>query len=174
MKRCVLVLTAMLIPGAVHAQEPAWKGLDRSALSTVFVLDDAGVETRGKLLRLDHDAIVVLVNGSERRFETRRVASVTKRGDSLRNGVVIGAVVGIVSGVLGSAMAECKNDRGGFSGCGAGTRVGLAVLSTGLYAAAGAGIDAAIQGRTVLYQAPTLRLAIQARGGASVAVRLTW
>ena len=66
MKRYVLVLTALLIPGALHAQEPApaWKGIDPSALSTVFVLDDApGRGTRGQLLRLDPDAIVVLVDG---------------------------------------------------------------------------------------------------------------
>jgi hypothetical protein len=160
----------MLIPGAVHAQEPesAWKGLDRSALSTVFVLDDAGVETRGQLLRLDPDAIVVLVNGSERRFDTRRVARVSKRGDSLKNGAVNGLIVGIGLSVLSIATVDC----GHASDCRQ-AQAGASILSTGLYAAIGTAIDAAIQGRTVVYQAPT-RTTPQSRGGASISVRLTW
>lgn len=171
MKRCVLVLVVLLIPGALHAQEPepAWKGLDRSALSTVFVLDDAGVETRGQLLRLDRDAIVVLVNGSERRFETERVARVSKRGDSLKNGAVAGLVFGLVTGVLNAAVVDC----GQANRCRE-AQAGLAVLSTGLYTAIGTAIDAAIQGRTVLYRAPTRQTASPSRGGASVSVRLTW
>ena len=171
MKRFVLVLTAMLISGALHAQEPepAWKGLDRSALSTVFVLDDAGVETRGQLLRLDPDAIVVLVNGSERRFDTQRVARVSKRGDSLKNGAVNGLVVGITLSVLAIATVDC----GQTSDCRQ-TQVAASVLSTGLYTAIGTAIDAAIPGRTVLYQAPTPRTSIQSRGGPSISVRLTW
>lgn len=171
MKRYVLVLTALLIPVALHAQEPepAWKGLDRSALSTVFVLDDRGVETRGQLLRLDPDAVVVLVNGSERRFETERVARVSRRGDSLKNGAVAGLVFGLVTGVLGAAVTDC----GQASHC-RGTQAGLAVLSAGVYTAIGTAIDAAIQGRTVLYQAPTRKTAIQSGGGAAVSVRFTW
>jgi hypothetical protein len=176
MKPWVMVLLAVVVPGAIHAQAPATagKGLKVAELPTVFVVDDVGVETTGKLLRLDHEAIVVLVNGAERRFETRRVARVTKRGDSLKNGVLIGTVVGLVSGVLGSAIAECANDQGGFSGCGAGAKLGLVLLSTGVYAAIGTGIDAAIQGRTVLYQAPPRRPDSQSKGGASFAIRWTW
>jgi hypothetical protein len=171
MKRYVLVLTVMLIPGALYAQEPepAWKGIDRSALSTVFVLDDAGVETRGQLLRLDRDAIVVLVNGSERRFETRRVARVSKRGDSLKNGAIAGLVFGLVTGALNAAVVDC----GQANRCRE-TQAGLAVLSGGLYAAIGTAIDAAIQGRTVMYQAPTRQPVAWSRGGAAVSVRMTW
>ena len=106
-----MVLLAVIVPGTIHAQAPApataSKGLKLAALPTVFVVDDVGVETTGKLLRLDHEAVVVLVNGSEHRFETRRVARVTRRGDSLKNGVIIGTVFGLVSGVIGSAIAEC-------------------------------------------------------------------
>ena len=108
MKRYVLVLTALLIPGALHAQEPAtaFKGIDSSALSTVFVLDVSGIETRGQLLRLDTDAIVVLVDGAERRFDTQRVARVSKRGDSLKNGARNGLIVGIVSGVMSAVTVR--------------------------------------------------------------------
>jgi hypothetical protein len=171
MTRYVLVLTALLIPGALQAQEPdpAWRGLDRSALSTVFVLDDAGLETRGQLLRLDPDAVVVLVNGSERRFETRSVARVSKRGDSLKNGAISGLVVGITMGILGAVVVDC----GQANRCRE-AQFAQTVLSTGLYTAIGTAIDAAVQGRTVLYQAPTPRATIQSRGGAAISVRLTW
>ena len=170
MKPCVLVLTAVLIPGALHAQEaqPALKGLDRSALSTVFVLDDTGVETRGQLLRLDSEAIVVLVDGSERRFETHRVARVSRRGDSLRNGVITGLIVGIVDSVVFLAISQCG------ASCDERARVALAVINIGMYTAIGTAIDAAIKGRTVLYQAPPMRMTNQPRGGAAVSVRLTW
>jgi hypothetical protein len=170
MKRFVLVLTAMLIPGALHAQEPepAWKGLDRSALSTVFVLDDAGVETRGQLLRLDSDAIVVMVNGSERRFDTARVARVSKRGDSLKNGALIGLAVGIAGAVAAVTTIKCDGS------CDRRLQAAWLTVNTGVYAAVGTAIDAAIQGRTVLYRAPAPRPAVQSRGRASVSMRFTW
>jgi hypothetical protein len=170
MKRYVLVLTALLTPGALHAQEPepAWKGLDRSALSTVFVLDDAGVETRGQLLRLDPDAIVVLVNGSERRFDTARVARVSKRGDSLKNGALIGLAVGIVEAAVAVTTIKCGGS------CDRGLQAAWLTVNTGVYAAIGTGIDAAIQGRTVLYQAPAPRPVIQSPRAAAVSVRFTW
>jgi hypothetical protein len=170
MKRCVLVLTAMLIPCAAHAQEPepAWKGLDRSALPTVFVLDAGGVETRGQLVSLDSDAVVVLVNGSRRCFDTARVARVSKRGDSLKNGAIAGLVVGIVGAVAAIATIRCE------ASCDRGWQAAWLTVNTGVYTAIGTGIDAAIQGRTILYQAPPPRRTVEPRGGAALSVRWTW
>ena len=168
MKRYVLVLTALLIPGVLHAQEPAWKGIESSALSTVFVLDDAGVETRGKLLRLDTDAIVVLVDGSERRFDTQRVARVSKRGDSLKNGALTGLVIGLVQAVVVVAIQDCRGS------CDMRAMGALLAANAVSYVAMGTAIDAAISGRTVLYQAPAPKPAVQSRGGAALSVRFTW
>jgi type IV secretory pathway TrbD component len=170
MKRYVLALAVMLMPGALHAQDAgsAWNGLDRSTLSTVFVLDDAGVETRGQLVRLDPDAIVVLVNGAERRFETRRVERVSKRGDSLRNGAIAGLAAGIVQAVLVVGTQKCA------ASCSEGVRMWFLAANTAVYTAVGTAIDAAIQGRTVMYRAPTPRPANQSRTSASFSVRLTW
>jgi len=170
MKRCLLVLMATLIPGAVHAQEPepAWTGLDRAALSTVFVLDNAGVETRGQLLRLDREAIVVLVNGSERRFDTERVARVSRRGDSLKNGALTGLVIGIAQAVAIVAIQDCRDS------CDRRAMGGLLAANTVTYVALGTALDAAIRGRTVLYQAPTPRPAVESRRGAALSVRWTW
>ena len=119
----------------------------------MFVLDDTGQEVTGKLLRLDRDALVILVEGQELQFEAARVKRLDKRGDSLRNGAYIGAVVGLVMGILSAKIADCVDDTGRVGSCGAGTQVGFTMLSAGLYAAIGTGVDAVVRGRTTLYEA---------------------
>lgn len=168
------VLAAMLVPASVYAQAaPASSGINRTALPTVFVLDERGVETRGKLLKLDDKDVVLLVGDEERRFDTRTVARVAKRGDSLKNGAVAGLVKGLLLGAVTSGVAECEQD-GHYQGCGAGTRVAFTAMSGGIYAAMGTAIDAAFQGRTTLYEAPRPpKSAVSARG-ASFALRLRW
>ena len=91
MTRCVAILSAALIPATVCAQEPVrvWPGLEARPLSTVYVKDDTGMETAGRLLSLDPASLVLLVDGAERRFESAHVTRVQKRGDSLRNGAII-------------------------------------------------------------------------------------
>jgi hypothetical protein len=160
----VALLIAALSPGVASAQEAAsnWPGLVSSQLSTVYVLDNTGAETSGKLLRLNPDSIVLLVDGAERRFETARVARIQKRGDSLRNGAIIGAVVGVAMGILTAGISDCPGDHPG-GGC-PGSRAALFLVSTGVYSAIGVGIDALIPGRTTLYEASKAPTAA-ARGG---------
>ena len=152
----IAALVVVLAPSVVCAQGTgtSWPGLDMetAGLSTVYVLDDTGVETSGRFLRLDPDSIVLLVGGVEHRLEAARVRRIEKRGDSLRNGAVIGAIVGAVMGVLVAGLADCPGtDQDG--GC-AGARTAGVLLSTGAYAAIGTGIDAWVVGRTTLYEAP--------------------
>jgi len=155
MKRLAAILIATLVPGAAHAQNETsrWPALAPSGgIETVYVTDDSGAETTGRLLRLTPDSIVLLVNGAERQFDAARVRRIQRRGDSLKNGAIIGAVVGVGMGLLAGGIADCgRDDPGG--GC-PGTRVAALLVSTGVYAAVGAGIDALIQGRTTLYEAP--------------------
>ena len=151
--RWIAVMVATLVPGAVGAQETpqGWPGLATSDLSTVYVLDDAGMETSGRLIRLNPDSLDLLVDGAERRFEAIRVTRIQKRGDSLRNGALIGAVVGLGMGLVGGGISDCPGDDPGGS-C-PGTRASLVLFSTGLYAAIGTAIDALVIGRTTLYRA---------------------
>ena len=146
----------------------------------MYVLDNTGTETSGKLLRLNPDSIVLLVDGAERRFETARVARIQKRGDSLRNGAIIGAVVGVAMGIITAGISDCPGDRPG-GGC-PGSRAALFLVSTGVYSAIGTGIDALIPGRTTLYEASKAPSAAD-RGGsaplafrrrAAVSVRVRW
>jgi hypothetical protein len=182
MKRCIPILIAALIPGGVCAQETAagWPAQTSSGLSTVYVRDDSGVETSGKLLHLNPDSIVILVDGAERRFDAARVTRIQRRGDSLRNGAIIGAIVGVGLGFVTAGIADCPGDRPG-GGC-PGSRAALFMVSTGVYAAIGTGIDALIPGRTTLYEASKTPSAadrgepapIAFRSRAAVNVRVRW
>jgi hypothetical protein len=175
-------LAATLVPGAVVAQEApqGWSGLATSDLSTVYVLDDTGMETSGRLLRLNPDSLDLLVDGTERRFEAMRVRRIQKRGDSLRNGAVIGAVVGLGMGLVAGGISDCPGDDPGGS-C-PGTRAALVLFSTGMYAAIGTAIDALLVGRTTLYRAanegPTVVLEGSApsmyRGRAGINLIVRW
>jgi hypothetical protein len=151
------VVTLLLIamgPAIASAQNVvgSWPGLDPSRLSTVYVVDDTGTETEGRLLRLDPDALVLLVDSTERRFEAARVKRIQRRGDSLKNGAIIGAVVGGVMGALAAGISDCPSFDGS-DGC-PGTRVGLFFFSVGVYSAIGTAIDALIPGRTTIYPTP--------------------
>jgi len=165
------VVVVALVPGVANAQDTAarWPGLASSRLSTVYVLDDSGAETSGKLLRLNPDSLVLLVDGHERQFESARVARIQKRGDSLRNGAIIGAVVGVALGVVTAGISDCPGDHPG-GGC-PGSRAALFLVSTGVYSAIGTGIDALIPGRTTLYEAPKTPPAADGGGFAAAAFR---
>ena len=121
-------------PVTVHAQEPlgGWRGLNVSALDTIYVTDDAGRQTEGKLLRLEPDSVVMLVEGAEQRFDAARVRRIDRRGDSLKNGTLIGVAIGVALGLVTAGIADCiDSDRPG-SSC-AGGRIALFAVSTGVY-----------------------------------------
>ena len=176
MKRYVALLVAILVPGAASAQgtTQSWPGKAKTGSATVHVLDDTGAEFSGRLLRLDPDSLVLLVGDTERRFEAARVRRIEKRGDSLRNGAIIGAVVGVAIGALGMGMADCPGSGGG--SC-PGFRAAGVVISTGFYAAVGAGIDALAVGRTTWYEAPAAprrSARMPQHGRAAVRMSLRW
>lgn len=177
MKRCITILAAALVPGAVCAQGTAqsWPGLATAELSTVYVLDDTGVETSGRFLCLNPDSLVLLVDGAERRLEAARVKRIQKRGDSLRNGAFIGAIVGAGMGLIVAGISDCPGSDPGGS-C-PGTRAVAFLFSTGVYAAIGTGIDALVVGRTTLYEAPAVRspsARTQYRGRAAINLSFRW
>ena len=151
MKRCIALLALTLVPASVWAQDTLhnWNALNPSGLSTVYVLDDTGQETTGKFLRVDADSLVVLIDGREQRFEAARVKRVAKRGDSLKNGLYIGAIIGAAMGLFADA---CHDSSGRL--CHGGRKAASVAAIAGLYAAVGLVIDALKQGRTTLYEGP--------------------
>jgi hypothetical protein len=171
-------VVAVAAPSAAHAQgtTSTWPVRFLSNLPTVYVLDDTGTETAGKLLHLNPDSLVLLVGDTERRFEEGRIRRIQGRGDSVRNGLIIGAVIGAATGLIGAGVADCPGeDPGGHC---PGSRIALGLFSTGVYAAIGTGIDALISGRTTLYEAPIPPSSrMRGQGPARVAalnVRVRW
>jgi hypothetical protein len=151
--RVAVAGVAVLAPAAVQAQTAGWSKLDGSRQSVVYVQDDAGVETKGRLLRIDPGSLVIEVDGAERQYEAARVRRVQKR-DSFRNGAIIGAVFGAAWGLIGARIADCPGDDPG--GDCPGGRAALFAFGIGTCTGIGIGIDALIPGRTTLYQAPSV------------------
>ena len=177
MTRWMVILAILVVPGVVCAQGTmqSWPELDVTALPTVYVRDDAGGETVGRLLRIDSDALVLQVDGSERRFEAARVTRIQKRGDSLRNGAIIGALVGAGIGVFAAGIADCPGShRGGEC---PGARVAGFLGATVVYAGIGAGIDALVVGRTTVYEVPAAQTRSTrgpSRRGAALNLSFRW
>ena len=178
MRQCLILFAFVLLPSAVWAQEAkeSWPGLDASRISTVYVTDDTGKETEGRLLRLEQDSVVILAGQIERSFEAQHVWRIQKRGDSLKNGAVIGAVVGAAFGLLAAGISDCPALHRSCPGF----RVAVPMLSAGTYAAVGAGIDALFTGRTTLYEAKTnspptrKRISLSPSGYDRVAVKVSF
>lgn len=160
---------------AEQPQGSTWDGVRRQKLTTVYVRDTEGVNTTGKLLAFAPDALVLLVNGQERRIARERVLRVQTR-DSLKNGTIIGGVTGLVLGVLTAGIADCPSETR-TTGC-PGMRTSLYFVSAAIYAGLGAGIDAMIPGRTTIYQAPlpsrTTSLRDQTRGMNLAHATISW
>jgi hypothetical protein len=144
----VLALVAAITPAAhVYAQQEPARHLDRPALSLgqVYVEEDSGIETRGRVIRFDASMIEVrAADGEVRRFDMDHVRRISTRGDSLKNGATIGAAVGFVMGVLAAGFSDGCN--------GTGQQLTMVALGTVTYASIGTALDATIQGRTVIYQ----------------------
>ena len=108
----------------------------------LVVTDRSGREITGSLARLSDSAVTLVANGVERDVALTDVGRIEKRGDSLKNGALIGA------GVMAAPVLLWLG-----SGCdrGCGTLIGAAVFNAGLGAFVGALIDRAHEGRTSLF-----------------------
>lgn len=150
-------LALAVLPTQASAQEGSrvWPSLDTSGLPTVYVREHTGIETAGRLLSIDPASLVILADGAERRFEAGQVRQIDRRGDSLRNGALIGATIGMVLGALAAGVSDCPDPRPG-GGC-PGTRVAMFATSTAVWTSIGTAIDAAIPGRTTIYVATSPR-----------------
>jgi hypothetical protein len=69
-------------------------------LAEVHVTDHEGRVTRGRLIELDRDRLTLAESEGPRVFAIDEVRTIERRGDSLKNGAIIGAVVGILPAVL--------------------------------------------------------------------------
>jgi hypothetical protein len=120
--------------------------------NTVYVTETTGTETKGKIVEVSATSLVLDVNGIQRRLDQGSVQDVQRRGDSVWNGLLIGAAVGASAMLLADPTYErCANDPQRLC---ANSHMGERVLAVGVMGAAGAGIDALIGHRRYVYVAP--------------------
>ena len=138
-----LALMFGAVTGIADAQD--FSTVRVAGLPRLYVEDRSGKEVAGRLISVSDAALVVAIDGAPRTFTPADVTKVERRGDSLKNGMIIGAVVGL----LGPLIADCPGTaRVGRQGGCAGARVGYALGGMAIWAGIGAGIDALIPGRT--------------------------
>jgi hypothetical protein len=134
MKSFRLALVLMLVgAGSAGAQE---------SFKQVWVTQaDTGQVLQGRILELSHDSLSLLLQDNRRvDVPIDRVLRIEARGDSLKNGAAIGAVV-----FGGLAALGCAAAAGG-AYC-----ITPVAINIGLGALVGAGVDAMNGGRSTLY-----------------------
>jgi hypothetical protein len=148
-----VILRAVVLPlvfaasvaAPIGAQEVPSRTPRLSGMFTVFVLDRSGAETEGSLVSLTDSVLVVRTGAADRTFELDDVVRIYRKGDSLKNGAIIGALFGTATGL--ALAGGCSSGPG----CGAGTRTAAVFTSIAVWAAVGASLDALIAGRTLIW-----------------------
>ena len=142
---CVTIGFLLVNTGPLAAQEPLTYKYSVRPGDTLFVTDDTGTETRGRVVAVEPSALRLMVNGVEREWSAASIQRLERRGDSVKNGTIAGLVTG---GAFGTfvlvAAAPYVRDRE--------LLILLAFMGTGT--AIGAGTDALIPGRTLIYRQP--------------------
>ena len=146
----VILFSALALSAPAMAQTPGAAETRVKGFPIVYVTDPTGREIKGKLVSWNGSTIVIRAGGTDRTFGPGEMVRVDLRGDSLKNGALIGAGFGLFMGAVSSGIADCPGRGGG--GC-AGARVGFTLLGTAFYAAIGTAFDALIPGRTPLWHA---------------------
>ena len=151
----------LLLPTFAGAQEPV-KSFDQlntrlKVGDTVWVTDAQGREVKGKIRDLSATSLLLDAGGTPQDLQAARVATIQLQPkDSLKNGVLWGALAGFAGGALSCLLnPQCAGDEAG-----AGMATGLAIVGAAAGAGIGAGVDAAIKGpRLVIYRGAGTRSA---------------
>ena len=122
------------------------------ALPTVFVTDRAGHEMKGQLLNMTDSELNVKTGPVTRTFTPDEVSRVERKGDSLKNGTLIGLGAGLIG--AGAIFHSCLHSR--YSHC-TGSALTGALTWVALHTAIGTAIDAAIPGRTRIWPIKKVR-----------------
>lgn len=116
----------------------------------ITVVDAAGRTTEGRIGTLSRDRLLLATPAGPRALGEDDVAEIRqRRGDPLKNGVIIGAVAATAYYVTMAAIFSNIDDGGDVI---VGSAIAGGVLFAGIGAAAGAGIDALITHRQVIYR----------------------
>jgi hypothetical protein len=109
----------------------------------VSVIDSTGLETQGRVDAIDTSSLRMDVNGEVREWSVPAVWQVRRRGDSLKNGTIIGLTIGAGIAVGGGlALASLLHSEGHDA---FGPFMFVVGVGAGGGAAIGAGFDALIR-----------------------------
>ena len=141
---------------------------------TVSMTGVTGRQAEGVVQGVGPSALTVIVAGREEQWNLSETREIWRRGDSLRNGVLIGLVAGAGAGLVGGyALGSLYENE---TGDGSTAFLSMVALGLGGGGAIGAAFDAMHRGRTLIHRqsppkvlvTPTLSRAVR---GVQVAVR---
>jgi hypothetical protein len=116
----------------------------------IVVTDTSGHTTEATVAGIESTGLRIIVDGVNREIAESDVREIHRRGDSLRNGAIIGAVAGGALGAVGGYYLSMLFENEARSGVGPFIYViGIGAASG---AAIGAGVDALIPGKTLVYR----------------------
>ena len=145
---CVLVVASFGLHGPAQEPDRRWIELERSQGLTVAIDLTDGSRFVGTLVRVEAHSLVLRVPVVDQRIERGRIRRITsKRQDSLKNGIVTGAVIG-------AGMAAASSCYVGDRKCGKAGRAAFVAFGAALWSVIGAAIDATTRKRMTLYEAP--------------------
>jgi len=186
-----LVLVGWVFAARTASAQSAPAGQDFGALAAtrtaIDVISDTGEQTRGRLLRFDANSLTMESHHREITLDRQHVAKVYQRGDSLKNGMLIGLAAGAGLGMF-AAVATTGTCGGVFAAprpCSAREKVAVAMAAGATFGAVGlgvgAGIDALFSERRLLYETPrhgdaaSISIAPRFLGsGTGLLVTVTW
>jgi hypothetical protein len=144
-----------------RAQTPQTRSEDFGGLTAgreITVFDDGGSETRGRLLRFTADSLTIVADRRVLVFDRPQVYRVYARGDPLKTGMLIGFLTGAAFGIAAGLGTDCGGFLGPIRPCTGGEKLRLVAVGSGVFGALGlglgAGIDALITGRRLVYLRP--------------------
>ena len=176
-RRALFCALALLVVAGCAARAPARSFSDLQQRlkpdATVFVIDSTGTETKGTVVNVSPSALILAVDGVQRRMGQESVRQVQSYGDSLWNGFLIGMALATPGMLIADPTYEPCPDNAQMR-C-ANSQVEQRSLAIGIMGGVGAGIDALIRGRHQVYLAADqsagsrVRVAVTPRVGASTA-----
>jgi hypothetical protein len=155
-----LVVASVLVAGLcgptvamAQGTPAAADGWEQSVGTELRVTDGQGRVGKGHLRAITADQLLVVVDGAEVAMPRSTITRIERRGDSLKNGFLIGALLGAVPAAF--AVGEVEGN---------GAQVAVAVVAgMGVYGLIGAGIDAMHSGWTTVYRAAPVQTTARAR-----------
>ena len=143
-----VLVAAGAVPSMAQTVTPTFDDLRAESHrgETVYVTDLAGARTKGRVLKISANSVVLIVKKQTREWPTSEVTWITQRRGHAGRGALIGLAVGAVIGPVLVAMDSGTDDYLLFF---------VAPFSACLGAGAGAAIGAAIRPERVLYAAPS-------------------